>query len=64
MNKLAPLRHLMLKQHSLLYGGSCQRAFSQSRQVLAGGFAKDFKPGPYPATESERVAAAKKYNLR
>lgn len=25
--------------------------------------AKDFKPGPYPKTEDERIAAAKKYNL-
>lgn len=24
---------------------------------------KDFKPAPYPTTEEERVAAAKKYNL-
>ncbi|ESN98031.1 hypothetical protein HELRODRAFT_84818, partial [Helobdella robusta] len=24
---------------------------------------KDWKPGPYPKTEKERLAAAKKYNL-
>lgn len=24
---------------------------------------KDYKPGPYPQTEKERIAAAKKYNL-
>ena len=25
---------------------------------------KDWKPGPYPQTEEERIAAAKKYGLR
>lgn len=25
---------------------------------------KDWKPGPYPKTEKERIAAAKKYGLR
>lgn len=25
---------------------------------------KDWKPGPYPVTEEEKVAAAKKYGLR
>lgn len=24
---------------------------------------KDWKPGPYPRTEEERIAAAKKYNM-
>lgn len=27
------------------------------------GWNKDYKPGPYPKTEAERAAAAKKYNL-
>jgi hypothetical protein len=39
------------------------RAIANSK-VLMGGFAKDFKPGPYPRTEAERVAAAKKYGLK
>lgn len=31
--------------------------------VTDGGWNKDFKPGKYPETEAERLAAAKKYNL-
>ena len=37
--------------------------FSTSSAVSAGGFTKDFKPGPYPTTEEERIAAAKKYGM-
>ena len=29
----------------------------------SGGWIKDWKPGPPPKTEEERIAAAKKYNL-
>jgi hypothetical protein len=39
------------------------RTFLTSRP-LAAGFTKDFKPGPYPKTEAERIAAAKKYGMR
>lgn len=42
---------------------SPKRTFKTSN-VLGAGFTKDFKPGPYPRTEEERVAAAKKYGLR
>jgi NADH dehydrogenase (ubiquinone) 1 beta subcomplex subunit 8 len=38
------------------------RGISTSQAAL-GGFTRDFKPGPYPKTEAERVAAAKKYGL-
>ncbi|KAF6203773.1 hypothetical protein GE061_002108 [Apolygus lucorum] len=34
-----------------------------SSQVLGAYWNKDWKPGPYPRTEEERVAAAKKYGL-
>lgn len=30
---------------------------------LSAGFTKDYKPGPYPKTEEERKAAAKKYGM-
>lgn len=69
MNKLASLRCLRLQRSaaaSLLYGKPLQQArpFGSTPAVLAGGFAKDFKPGPYPTTEAERIAAAKKYNMK
>lgn len=71
MNKLASLRCLRLQRSaaasSLLYGKPLQqqvRSFGSTPAALAGGFAKDFKPGPYPTTEAERIAAAKKYNMR
>jgi NADH dehydrogenase (ubiquinone) 1 beta subcomplex subunit 8 len=35
-----------------------------SSPAMCAGFAKDFTPGPYPKTEAERVAAAKKYNMK
>jgi NADH dehydrogenase (ubiquinone) 1 beta subcomplex subunit 8 len=31
--------------------------------IAAHGWNKDFKPGPYPKTQAEREAAAKKYGL-
>jgi len=39
------------------------RHLSYSKPLLAG-FTKDFKPGPYPKTEAERIAAAKKYGMK
>ena len=39
------------------------RTISNSK-ALQSGFARDFKPGPYPKTEAERIAAAKKYGMR
>lgn len=64
MNRLTSLRHLRV---SPLFGLSksqqITRAFSNTKVVQAG-FAKDFLPGPYPNTEEERVAAARKYGLR
>ena len=31
--------------------------------LMSGGWVRDWKPGPPPKTEAERIAAAKKYNL-
>lgn len=33
------------------------------KTLIVSDWNKDFKPAPYPTTEEERVAAAKKYNL-
>ena len=41
---------------------SSVRAISTTT-VKQGHFAKDFKPGQYPESEAERVAAAKKYGM-
>ncbi|CAF0708659.1 unnamed protein product [Brachionus calyciflorus] len=54
MNRLALIRS------SIIFNQA--RSFSSSKPALV--FAKDFKPGPYPETEAERRAAAKKYGLK
>ncbi|XP_017489056.1 PREDICTED: NADH dehydrogenase [ubiquinone] 1 beta subcomplex subunit 8, mitochondrial-like [Rhagoletis zephyria] len=37
---------------------------SEQRQVhRSSGWVRDYKPGPYPKTQEEREAAARKYNL-
>lgn len=54
------MNRLALTRSSILFNQV--RAFSYSRPTLV--FAKDFKPGPYPRTEAERKAAAKKYGLK
>jgi len=43
----------------LLKKGLCSKQFVRH----AGYWNKDWKPGPYPKTEAERLAAAKKYGL-
>jgi len=68
MNRLTRLQTLprsliLLKKCEPINNQVSIRAISNSK-VLLGGFAKDFKPGPYPRTEAERVAAAKKYGLK
>ncbi len=40
-----------------------KRTFLKCQPLLAGNV-KDYKPGPYPKTNEERIAAAKKYGLR
>lgn len=54
------MSRLALVRSSILFNQV--RAFSYSKPALV--FARDFKPGPYPKTEAERKAAAKKYGLR
>jgi hypothetical protein len=61
MNNLMKLRYPRVS--SLLLNTVCKRNISNT-PALYGGFAKDFKPGPYPKTEKERIAAAEKYGLR
>lgn len=66
MNRLVALARV---NKSLLFRNEeslrvlAMRSFGSSSPCLAG-FAKDYKPGPYPRNEEERIAAAKKYNLR
>ena len=64
------MNRLIILKSSVLFGlnnvnkcNQLKRTFLTSRP-LAAGFTKDFKPGPYPKTEAERVAAAKKYGMR
>lgn len=53
------------RKSSVLYAATTSsRALHNSSVMSAGGFARDFKPGPYPNSEEERIAAAKKYGLR
>lgn len=33
-------------------------------RILNSTFPKDARPGPYPVTEEERIAAAKRYGLK
>ncbi|RNA29380.1 NADH dehydrogenase [ubiquinone] 1 beta subcomplex subunit mitochondrial [Brachionus plicatilis] len=54
------MNRLALVRSSILFNQA--RAFSCSKPNLV--FGKDFKPGPYPKTEAERIAAAKKYGLK
>ncbi|XP_059471338.1 NADH dehydrogenase [ubiquinone] 1 beta subcomplex subunit 8, mitochondrial [Neocloeon triangulifer] len=56
---MALLRSLVRK--SLSTGKNGAITFQAVRS--AGGWNKDFAPGPYPKTEEERRAAAKKYGL-
>jgi len=68
MNRLIRLQALrrslaLLNKFESINNQVTTRAISNSK-ILMGGFAKDFKPGPYPKTEAERVAAAKKYGLK
>jgi hypothetical protein len=37
--------------------------FINTSKILNGHFPKDVKPGPFPVTEEQRVAAAKKYGM-
>ena len=60
MNRLVKLNRL---NTSVLFNAAVKRTFSNTHPVSAG-YIKDYKPGPYPKTEAERVAAAKKYNLK
>lgn len=53
-------RILLYQAPKLLFNST--RAISASA-ARNGHFAKDFKPGPYPKTEEERIAAAKKYGM-
>jgi NADH dehydrogenase (ubiquinone) 1 beta subcomplex subunit 8 len=53
-------RMLLFQAPKLLF--SSARAISTTA-ARSGHFAKDFKPGPYPNTEQERIAAAKKYGM-
>jgi len=70
MNRLLKLRCLNNMASSVLFkSGQKQvqqaltRNISYTKPLLAG-FTKDFKPGPYPKTEAERIAAAKKYGMK
>ncbi len=70
MNRLIKLRCLNNMASSVLFkSGQKQvqqaltRNISYTKPLLAG-FTKDFKPGPYPKTEAERIAAAKKYGMK
>jgi hypothetical protein len=60
MNSLIKFRHI---QKSSVLFTAFQRNITNT-PALFGGFAKDYKPGPYPKTEEERLAAAKKYGLK
>ena len=70
MNRLIKLRCLNNMASSVLFKSSQKqvqqaliRNISHTKPLLAG-FTKDFKPGPYPKTEAERIAAAKKYGMK
>jgi hypothetical protein len=70
MNRLIKLRCLSNMSSSILFKSSLNhvqqaltRNISYTKPLLAG-FTKDFKPGPYPQTEAERIAAAKKYGMK
>jgi hypothetical protein len=70
MSRLMKLRCLNNVASSILFKKSqvqmqqtLNRHISYTKPLLAG-FAKDYKPGPYPKTEAERIAAAKKYGLK
>ena len=70
MNRLIKLRCLNNMASSVLFKSSQKqvqqaliRNISHTKPFLAG-FTKDFKPGPYPKTEAERIAAAKKYGMK
>ncbi len=58
MNRLVRLNTLLFSRQPII-----KRTLFTSRPALSGQ-TKDFMPGPYPKTEAERVAAAKKYNMR
>jgi len=65
MNRLMKRSSSILFQHNFKkYNiNDLKRTFITSRTVQAG-FSKDFKPGPYPKSEAEKGAAAKKYGMR
>ena len=38
--------------------------YLNTTRILNSTFPKDVQPGPYPVTEEQRIAAAKKYGMR
>ena len=63
MNRL--MRLGSLRSSSIIFNiNQNGRRSLMTSKPLSAGFTKDFKPGPYPKTEEERIAAAKKYGLR
>ena len=68
MNRLVKLRCLHNAASSILFK-SAKTQMQLTRHIsytqpMQAGFAKDYKPGPYPKTEAERIAAAKKYGMK
>ena len=61
MNQLVRLR--WTKSGASVLFNTLTRSVSTS-QTLYAGYAKDYMPGPYPKTEVERIAAARKYRMR